>query len=40
MRALNLAYRSGILDTGSVVFDGSAKEVLDNEELSEDYLAI
>ncbi|MEK9735577.1 MAG: ABC transporter ATP-binding protein, partial [Paracoccaceae bacterium] len=26
--------------TGSVVFDGSAKEVLDNKELREEYLAI
>jgi len=29
-----------ILDTGSIVFDGSAKEVLDNKELREEYLAI
>lgn len=40
VRALNLADRSVILDTGSVVFDGSAKEVLDNKELREEYLAI
>ena len=39
VRALNLADRSVILDTGSVVFDGSAKEVLDNNELREEYLA-
>ena len=29
-----------ILDTGSVVFDGTAKEVLDNSELRAEYLAI
>ena len=40
VRALNLADLSEILDTGSVVFDGSAKEVLDNNELREEYLAI
>ncbi|MEM0899276.1 MAG: ABC transporter ATP-binding protein [Pseudomonadota bacterium] len=40
VRALELADRSVILDTGSVVFDGSAKEVLDNKELREEYLAI
>ena len=40
VRALELADRSVILDTGSVVFDGSAKEVLDNKELRENYLAI
>ena len=40
VRALNLSDRSVILDTGSVVFDGSAKEVLDNKELREEYLAI
>jgi branched-chain amino acid transport system ATP-binding protein len=40
VRALNLADRSVILDTGSVVFDGTAKEVLDNKELREEYLAI
>lgn len=38
--ALNLADRAVILDTGSVVFDGTAKEVLDNEELRQEYLAI
>lgn len=38
--ALNLADRAVILDTGNVVFDGSAKEVLDNEELRHEYLAI
>ena len=38
--ALNLADRAVILDTGSVVFDGTAQEVLDNEELRHEYLAI
>jgi branched-chain amino acid transport system ATP-binding protein len=40
LAALDLADRAVILDTGSVVFDGSAKEVLDNEELREEYLAV
>ena len=40
VRALELADRSVIMDTGSVVFDGSAKEVLDNPELRSEYLAI
>jgi len=40
VRALELADRSVILDTGSVVFDGTAKEVLDNAELRAEYLAI
>lgn len=38
--ALNLADRAVILDTGNVVFDGAAKEVLDNAELRQEYLAI
>lgn len=38
--ALKLADRAVILDTGTVVFDGLAKEVLDNEELRAEYLAI
>ncbi|WGI22662.1 ABC transporter ATP-binding protein [Amylibacter sp. IMCC11727] len=38
--ALNLADRAVILDTGTVVFDGTAKEVLDNEDLRHEYLAI
>jgi len=38
--ALKLADRAAILDTGEVVFDGSAQEVLDNVELREKYLAI
>ena len=40
VRALELADRSVILDTGSVVFDGTAKDVLDNAELRAEYLAI
>jgi branched-chain amino acid transport system ATP-binding protein len=40
VRALQLADRAVILDTGSIVFDGSAKEVLENTELREEYLAI
>lgn len=38
--ALQLADRALILDTGTVVFDGTAKEVLDNKELRHEYLAI
>ncbi|MEJ2023180.1 MAG: ATP-binding cassette domain-containing protein [Maritimibacter sp.] len=37
---LALADRAVILDTGTIVFDGSAQEVLDNETLRHDYLAI
>ncbi|NCW66771.1 MAG: ATP-binding cassette domain-containing protein, partial [Rhodobacteraceae bacterium] len=40
VRALELADRAVIMDTGSVVFDGTAKEVLDNAELRAEYLAI
>lgn len=40
VRALELADRSVILDTGTVVFDGTADEVLHNEKLRHDYLAI
>ncbi|WP_068112127.1 ABC transporter ATP-binding protein [Tropicimonas marinistellae] len=40
VRALELADRSVILDTGSIVFDGSAAEVLENAELRAEYLAI
>ncbi|HKL46676.1 MAG TPA: ABC transporter ATP-binding protein [Roseovarius sp.] len=40
VRALELADRAVILDTGSIVFDGSASEVLENEELRAEYLAI
>ncbi|MXN66909.1 ATP-binding cassette domain-containing protein [Stappia sp. GBMRC 2046] len=38
--ALHLADRAIILDTGEIVFDGTAQEVLDNEELRHDYLAL
>ena len=38
--ALNLADRAVILDTGTVVYDGTAQEVLDNKQLRHDYLAI
>jgi len=38
--ALKLADRAVILDMGQVVFDGSADEVLNNEELRNEYLAI
>ncbi|WP_373353297.1 ABC transporter ATP-binding protein [Pseudoroseicyclus sp. CXY001] len=38
--ALKLADRAVILDTGQVVFDGSAEEVLENEALRAQYLAI
>ncbi|MEO0327910.1 MAG: ABC transporter ATP-binding protein [Pseudomonadota bacterium] len=38
--ALNLADRAVILDTGQVAFDGAAKDVLENEELRHEYLAI
>jgi len=40
LRALALADRSVILDTGQVVFDGTAQEVLDNDQLRSEYLAI
>ncbi len=40
VRALQLADRAVILDTGSIVFDGTAQEVLDNAKLREEYLAI
>ena len=38
--ALQLADRAAILDMGQIVFDGSAQEVLDDEELRQRYLAI
>ncbi len=38
--ALHLADRALILDMGQIVFDGTAQEVLDNEELRQQYLAI
>jgi len=39
-RALALADRAVILDTGSVVFDGTADEVLGDADLMAEYLAI
>lgn len=38
--ALHLADRAIILDMGQVVFDGTAQEVLDDEDLRQQYLAI
>jgi len=38
--ALKLADRALILDMGNIVFDGTAQEVLDNEELRHEYLAL
>ncbi len=40
VRALELADRAIILDTGTIVFDGTAKEVLEDANLREEYLAI
>ena len=40
VRALELADRAVILDTGGIVFDGTAQEVLENAELRAEYLAI
>ncbi|ATG35334.1 MULTISPECIES: ABC transporter ATP-binding protein [Phaeobacter] len=40
VRALELADRAVILDTGGIVFDGAAAEVLENEDLRAEYLAI
>ena len=40
IRALKLADRAVILDTGGIVFDGTAQEVLENEQLRAEYLAI
>ncbi|MCV3274110.1 ABC transporter ATP-binding protein [Roseobacter sinensis] len=40
VRALQLADRAVILDTGGIVFNGTAAEVLENKELREEYLAI
>ena len=40
VRALELADRAVILDTGGIVFDGTAQEVLENKELRAEYLAI
>jgi len=38
--ALRLADRALILDTGEIVFDGTAQELLDNKTLRHQYLAI
>ena len=38
--ALHLADRAIILDMGEVVFDGTAQEVLDNEDIRQEYLAV
>ncbi len=38
--ALKLADRAIIMDTGEIVFDGTASEVLENEQMRHDYLAI
>ena len=38
--ALQLSDRAVILDSGEVAYDGTAQEVLDNEELRLKYLAI
>jgi len=38
--ALHLADRAIIMDMGQVVFDGTSQEVLDNEDLRQQYLAI
>ena len=38
--ALHLADRALILDMGQIVFDGKAQEVLENEDLRHEYLAI
>jgi len=38
--ALRLADRAVILDSGELVFSGSARELLDSEELRNEYLAI
>ncbi|MFY9210904.1 MAG: ABC transporter ATP-binding protein [Aestuariivita sp.] len=40
VRALELADRAVILDTGGIVFDGTAAEVLENAQLRAEYLAI
>ena len=38
--ALNLSDRALILDMGEIVFDGTAKDVIENSELRQQYLAI
>ncbi|WP_371872893.1 ABC transporter ATP-binding protein [Notoacmeibacter sp. MSK16QG-6] len=38
--ALRLSDRAVIMDTGEIVYEGTAQEVLDNEQLRHEYLAI
>jgi branched-chain amino acid transport system ATP-binding protein len=38
--ALKLADHALIIDTGEIVFTGTAQEVLDNQALREEYLAV
>jgi branched-chain amino acid transport system ATP-binding protein len=38
--ALKLADHAIIIDTGEIVFTGTAQEVLDNKALREEYLAV
>ena len=38
--ALKLADHAIIIDTGEIVFTGTAQEVLDNQALREEYLAV
>ena len=40
LAVLKYSDRAVILDTGVVVYDGPAKEVLENEDLRNRYLAI
>ena len=40
VRALRLADRAVILDTGGIVYDGLAEEVLNDAQLRAEYLAI
>ncbi len=40
MAALRLSDRAIILETGTIAFDGTAKDVLDNPELRQQFLAI
>ena len=40
LAALHLSDRAVILDTGEVVFDGTAQQVLEDEDLRHRYLAI
>jgi ABC-type branched-subunit amino acid transport system ATPase component len=38
--ALNLSDRAIILDMGEIVFDGSARDVIENKVLRQQYLAV